>query len=43
MSDAPVHERVCAWLRIGVDRALEVVWFVLLAAAVRLKYQAALF
>jgi uncharacterized membrane protein len=38
-----LHERMCAWLRMGVDYALEVVWFVLLAAAILLKYQAALF
>ncbi|WP_043497028.1 vitamin K epoxide reductase family protein [Georgenia sp. SUBG003] len=38
-----VHERLCTWLRMGADYALEVVWFVLLAAAILLKYQAALF
>ncbi|WP_418608431.1 hypothetical protein [Georgenia sp. SUBG003] len=36
-----VHERLCTWLRMGADYALEVVWFVLLAAAILLKYQAA--
>lgn len=38
-----LHERLCAWLRMGVDYAAEVVWFVLLAAAILLKYQAVLF
>ncbi|WP_345044764.1 vitamin K epoxide reductase family protein [Georgenia daeguensis] len=38
-----LHERACAWLRMGADYALEVVWFVLLAAAILLKYQAAIF
>jgi hypothetical protein len=32
-----------AGLRMGADYALEVVWFVLLAAAILLKYQAAIF
>jgi uncharacterized membrane protein len=38
-----LHERLSALLRMGVDYALEVVVFVLLAAAILLKYQAALF
>ncbi|MPV37405.1 vitamin K epoxide reductase family protein [Georgenia subflava] len=38
-----LHERISSWLRMGVDYALEAVLFVVLAAAILLKYQAALF
>ncbi|MHB1064916.1 MAG: vitamin K epoxide reductase family protein [Georgenia sp.] len=34
-----LHARVTSWLRVGVDYAVVAAWFVLLGAAVLLKYQ----